>query len=45
MDEGGMSTLASLGQFTTVDIVRGIIAPGEGGGGNYLVRVVRVLGT
>ena len=31
--EGGMSTMASLGQFTTGDIMREVVASGEGVGG------------
>ena len=61
MDESNLSTLVSLGQFTMVDIIRGVravrerrqqksgddtgINDGCEDGENYLVKIIRMLGT
>jgi len=56
MDEGSLSTLVSLGQFTMSDIVKGVVVQNCGNGvdgvagvgvvpnENYLIRVIRMLG-
>ena len=45
MSDSGLSTILSLGQFTTGNIVRGLSCQRKARGGGYLVRVVRALGT